>query len=235
MVKGKNVGSCLGDLFSVNWMQDDDLGKFKSETFRSQISKITKQTDKSHVCSFGDKSFEDEKIGNVETASLSVSPSDAAQGAVDARDIYITQAMWAWQHAADWDAKQKAWKRLAGIMKDQEADEALFAGMAAAACADVNPEHLIQCQKKILSERMEMTQMDCHHELAHAVHEKCPASEYHNSAGGWNGFNMKFARVLLNLCESQGVLGKSTTQLVDLVHERCAKAALGRAETRIVV
>ena len=91
MVKGKNVGSCLGDLFSVNWMQDDDLGKFKSETFRSQISKITKQTDKSHVCSFGDKSFEDEKIGNVETASLSVSPSDAAQGAVDARDIYVTQ------------------------------------------------------------------------------------------------------------------------------------------------
>ena len=57
-------------------------------------------------------------------------------------------------------------------MKDQEADEALFAGMAAAACADVNPEHLIQCQKKILSERMEMTQMDCHHELAHAVHER---------------------------------------------------------------
>ena len=40
MVKGKNVGSCLGDLFSVNWMQDDDLGKFKSETFRSQISKV---------------------------------------------------------------------------------------------------------------------------------------------------------------------------------------------------
>jgi len=39
MVKGKNVGSCLGDLFSVNWMQDDDLGKFKSESFRSQISK----------------------------------------------------------------------------------------------------------------------------------------------------------------------------------------------------
>ncbi|CAE7765034.1 Lgmn, partial [Symbiodinium microadriaticum] len=152
-------------------LKDDDLGKFKSESFRSQISKVTKLTDKSHVCSFGDKSFEDEKIGSVETTSLSVSPSDAAQGAVDARDIYVTQAMWAWQHAADWESKQKAWKRLVGIMKDQEADE-----------------------KKILSERMEMTHMDCHHELAHAVHEKCPASEYHNSAGGWNGFNMKFAR-----------------------------------------
>ena len=27
VVKGKNVGSCLGDLFSVNWMQDDDQGQ----------------------------------------------------------------------------------------------------------------------------------------------------------------------------------------------------------------
>ena len=41
MVKGKNIGSCLGDLFSVNWMEDDDLGKLASETFRSQISKAT--------------------------------------------------------------------------------------------------------------------------------------------------------------------------------------------------
>ena len=46
MVRGKNIGSCLGDLFSVNWMQDDDLGKFASETFSSQITKVTKLTNK---------------------------------------------------------------------------------------------------------------------------------------------------------------------------------------------
>ena len=237
MVKGKNVGSCLGDLFSVNWMQDDDAGKFKSETFRSQISKVTKLTNKSHVCSFGDESFEDETIGSVETASsLSASPSDTAQGAVDARDVYLTQAMWAWQHATDKESKQKAWTRVTGIMKDREADEALFAGLAAAACADVNPERLVQCQHKFLHERMEMTHMDCHHELALAVHEHCPASEYHHSAGGWNGFNMKFARVLLNICEGQEALGKSTEQLVHLVQEHCTKASRDRtAEMQILV
>ena len=36
LVRGKNIGSCLGDVFSVNWMPDDDLGKFASETFNSQ-------------------------------------------------------------------------------------------------------------------------------------------------------------------------------------------------------
>ena len=240
MVKGKNVGSCLGDLFSVNWMQDDDLGKYSSETFQSQIDKVTKLTNKSHVCSFGDKSFVDETIGSVETmaaaaGSLSATTPDATQGAVDARDIYLTQAMWAWTRAADEESKQKAWKRLVGVMKDREADEALFAGLATAACADVNPEDLIQCEKKFFSDRMKMSDMDCHHDLAHAVHEHCPASEFHNSAGGWNGFNMKFAQVLLNMCEGKGFLGKSTAQLVDLVHSHCAQASRGRAETQIVV
>lgn len=236
IVKGKNVGSCLGDLFSVNWMQDDDLGKFSSETFRSQIAKVTKLTNKSHVCSFGDKSFVDDTIGSVETTGrLSFSPVDATHGAVDARDVYVTQAMWAWQTAAAGAPKEKAWKRLSGVVADREADETLFNGIAAAACSDVNPGNMIQCQQKFMTERMRMKDADCHHELAHAVHEHCPASSFHHSSGGWNGFNMKFAQVLLNLCEGREMLGKSKEQLLDLVHEHCAKAAQGRTETQIVV
>ncbi|OLP93279.1 hypothetical protein AK812_SmicGene24823 [Symbiodinium microadriaticum] len=107
-------------------------------------------------------------------------------------------------------------------MKDQTADEALFVGMAAPACADVYPMHLIQCQNKLLSECVEMTQTDCQSDLAHAVHEQCPASAHHHCAGGWDSFNMKLARVLRNLSESQRLLGKSTTQLEDLGHKRCA-------------
>ena len=159
VVKGKNVGSCLGDLFSVNWMEDDDLGKLSTETFKSQIAKVrkydqihashththtrtckhkqkckhkykqkhalwhqgsqgsqgawpfeqvTKLTNKSHVCSFGDKSFEDEAIGKVEASALKASGSVAAtSGAVDARDIYVTQAYWAWQNS-EGEAKDKA-------------------------------------------------------------------------------------------------------------------------------
>ncbi|CAE7755257.1 dVPE, partial [Symbiodinium pilosum] len=236
VVKGKNVGSCLGDLFSVNWMEDDDLGKFSSETFSTQIAKVKKLTNKSHVCSFGDKSFVDEKIGDVElSGALSASQSDSAQGAVDARDVYVTQAMWAWQNAPDAESKEKAWKRLVGVVADREADEELFVGLAAAACSDVNPGNMIECQQKFLNDRTEIEDMDCHHELAHAVHEHCPASNFHHAAGGWNGFNMKFAQVLLNMCEGKEVLGKSTEQLVDLVHEHCVKASRSRAETQIVV
>ncbi|OLP74562.1 hypothetical protein AK812_SmicGene45859, partial [Symbiodinium microadriaticum] len=66
---------------------------------------VTKLTNKSHVCSFGDKSFVDDTIGSVETAGrLSFSPVDATHGAVDARDVYVTQA----------------WKRLSGVVADRE-------------------------------------------------------------------------------------------------------------------
>ena len=203
-------------------MRDAALGKFKSVAFCSLISEVATLTVRSHLCSYGNKSLENENVDSVETTSLSVSPSDVARGAVDARDIYVTQALWACQQDADGELKQRASRRLVGIMKDQTADEALFVGMAAPACADVYPMHLIQCQNKLLSECVEMTQTDCQSDLAHAVHEQCPASAHHHCAGGWDSFNMKLARVLRNLSESQRLLGKSTTQLEDLGHKRCA-------------
>mmetsp|Transcript_55349 Transcript_55349/g.123702 ORF Transcript_55349/g.123702 Transcript_55349/m.123702 type:complete len:449 (-) Transcript_55349:96-1442(-) len=234
VVKGKNVGSCLGDLFSVNWMEDDDLGKFASETFSSQISKVTKLTNKSHVCSFGDKSFMNEKIGNVEETGLfSEVQSDALQGAVDARDVYVTQAMWAWQNAANGEIKEKAWKRLMGVMQDREADEAFFAELASAACADVNP-NMADCREKFLNEVQDIQDMDCHHELTQTVHEHCPAATSHHANGGWNGFNMKFARLLLNMCEGQKFLGKHTHQLVDLVQKHCVQASVARGMQIVV-
>ena len=43
-----------------------------------------------HVCSFGDKSFENEAIGDVE-ALAAMESMDVARGSVDARDIYVNQ------------------------------------------------------------------------------------------------------------------------------------------------
>mmetsp|Transcript_44266 Transcript_44266/g.105388 ORF Transcript_44266/g.105388 Transcript_44266/m.105388 type:complete len:441 (+) Transcript_44266:67-1389(+) len=219
MVKGKNVGSCLGDLFSVNWMQDDDLGKLSSETFKTQIAKVTQLTNKSHVCSFGDKSFEDEAIGKVESQTA-LAASAPPKRSVDARDIYVSQAYWAWQRA-EGEAKEKAWQRFLRVVEDREADEKLFESIAMTACADVNK---VDCAKRLLGDRVEMKDLDCHYKLAHTLHAKCPASQSHHSSGGWNGYNMKFSRVLLNLCEAQAMLGKTPEQLASIVEDQCAQA-----------
>ena len=47
-MNGKSIGSCLGDLYSVNWMQNtEDLGV--KQTLQEQYLIVKNLTDKSHV------------------------------------------------------------------------------------------------------------------------------------------------------------------------------------------
>merc|ERR1740138_1016045 len=38
---GKHLKTCLGDLFSIAWMEDADLGQLSSESFRTQVQRVT--------------------------------------------------------------------------------------------------------------------------------------------------------------------------------------------------
>ena len=57
MVGGKYIGSCLGDLFSVNWMEDSDANDLSVETLAEQAATVKRETDKSPVQQFGDLSW----------------------------------------------------------------------------------------------------------------------------------------------------------------------------------
>merc|ERR1712084_147845 len=63
-VNGKSMGTCLGDLFSIAWMEDSDLGQLSTETIAEQVKRVTKRTTKSPVQTFGDRSFIGETIDN---------------------------------------------------------------------------------------------------------------------------------------------------------------------------
>jgi legumain len=62
VVSGKHIGSCLGDLFSINFVEDTDKGDY-SQTLQHQFETIRKLTDKSQVLQWGDLSFVNNKIG----------------------------------------------------------------------------------------------------------------------------------------------------------------------------
>lgn len=57
-VEGRSMGTCLGDLFSVNWMEDLDAavekGYLATETLQAQYETIKKKTNKSHSLQWGD-------------------------------------------------------------------------------------------------------------------------------------------------------------------------------------
>jgi len=48
-INGVHLHTCLGDLFSVNWMQDSDDVDPDTQTLQQQFVKVQKETTKSHV------------------------------------------------------------------------------------------------------------------------------------------------------------------------------------------
>jgi hypothetical protein len=57
MVNGKKVGSCLGDLYSVNWMEDSDQQTGLDQTLEEQYQQVVKLTNKSHPIEYGTQTF----------------------------------------------------------------------------------------------------------------------------------------------------------------------------------
>ena len=65
-VNGKKIGSCLGDLFSINWMEDTEAADVSVETLNDQFETVLTLTTASPVMKFGDFSFMTEPIGDFE-------------------------------------------------------------------------------------------------------------------------------------------------------------------------
>merc|ERR1712190_380067 len=61
-VNGKSIGSCLGDLFSVNWMEDSDAQDTTKETLTAQFQSVKTLTDRSEVMQWGDVTFAEDKV-----------------------------------------------------------------------------------------------------------------------------------------------------------------------------
>jgi len=64
VVDGTHIGSCLGDLYSVNWMEDSDASDVSKETLGVQFATVKLETAQSHVMEFGQFDFKTEVIGD---------------------------------------------------------------------------------------------------------------------------------------------------------------------------
>lgn len=101
VVNGRSVGSCLGDLFSVVWMEDSETADMSMETLMEQFTKVRNLTTKSHVMEYGTVSFKSDPIGDYQSGSSALpitltNVSDVAAAAavrlasaVDSRDVLL--------------------------------------------------------------------------------------------------------------------------------------------------
>lgn len=69
VIMGKHIGSCLGDLFSVKFIEDTEAMDIQTETLQSQFELIRLGTNLSHVMQWGDLSYTDDTLDNYMSSS----------------------------------------------------------------------------------------------------------------------------------------------------------------------
>lgn len=87
----------LGDLYSVNWMEDSDTANMNVEALITQFLAVQKKTNLSHVMEYGDKNFDREPIGEFQgntpnfarTADALVTPRASRADAVRSENVRL--------------------------------------------------------------------------------------------------------------------------------------------------
>lgn len=151
VVNGKNLHTCLGDLYSVSWLEDAD-GAFPRESLQRQMQLVTKETNLSHVQTFGDASFASDFAGAFEgdakdkrgvkfavrgpltvrngvdsrTATLAYLRSKVKRGLPGARTAYLAELAFRAATVARFDAIAAKYGSSAKLLKGVAVDVAAF-------------------------------------------------------------------------------------------------------------
>merc|ERR1712048_1185519 len=130
MVDGKHIGSCLGDLFSVNWMEDLDVETGTSETLEKQFNLVKSETDKSHVTQFGDMSFTNERVSDFVGggSGLGTTPlvEQSAESSVSVRELHLHNLFYAYRLAETSEERVATAEALRVQLVEQQAAETTF-------------------------------------------------------------------------------------------------------------
>lgn len=131
MVQGIELNTCLGDTYSVNWLQEDDAATL-SESLERQFLRIKQRTPKSHVMQYGDLKFVHEPISKflgdsaaTEASSSAVPSSCAFFSQVSSRDVPLHLAYYRYLRASGAD-RIALGKELEAILNKQIKMDQLF-------------------------------------------------------------------------------------------------------------
>jgi legumain len=199
-VNGKELNTCLGDLFSVNWMQDADAANVSQETLQQQFENVKKTTSKSHVMQYGDLTFTAETIGEFEGEKQSQHASSTlyyeSQHHWETRDVKLQYLMTKYQRVPSWETAEELMEEIV----DREYAREVFETFAE--LASPYPDHLLRAQ-------FPPTDFEC---------LKSSMQSHEQYCGRMSDYALKFVQVLVNACES----GVSMDEIDSKLAEACS-------------
>lgn len=127
-VHGKKFPECLGDMFSVSWMEDSDNHDLTKETLKEQISTVTTEVWNCPFCAstvsqYGDKSISSEVVGTYiglnKTVSTRLPNADLGES-IPVPDVRVHLKRIQWLTSTKTEEKAIAWEELQAEIKHRE-------------------------------------------------------------------------------------------------------------------
>lgn len=221
-VNGVSIGSCLGDLYSVNWMEDADkqssLGM--KETLQEQYLLVQKLTDMSHVMQYGDTTFTNLTIGQFEGQVKSEllgrtyqGDREAAvkpRGVVNSRDIKLNDLYYAYLRAEK-----------TNLLKAHKAAAALEAEVM----HRVKSDKIFSTLAQRMTDNDNWTPIFTSPAATPIVASECVSRGYeavYQYCGGFSDYSLQYTRVVYNVCQYHSHSNTCANTVVDTLRELCA-------------
>jgi len=222
-VNGQEMNSCLGDLYSVNWMEDADKQSPKmDETLEIQFEVVQNETDQSHVMQYGDITFTSERIGDFEgetqshnffTASLlkKSKSKKTKRNSVDSRDAKLNSLYYMYLRSDKTDLHRShlAAAALEKELKHRVHTDMFFSDLALALTINTKDFDTVFHAKASRAGYLST----CYKRAIQTYEKKCERL---------SDYSLQYARVLANVCE------RSSTDLqaravFDKITEMCTQ------------
>ena len=194
IVQGKTMGVCLGDEFSIKWMENTDAADESSETLQTQFDVVQREVNKSHVQRFGDLSFVSSPLATFLGAEESTVQSNAVLAGtkggvptVDSRDaklIYLQTRLSELKGAGS-DATVEEVTAAQMELAEEEASRVAATRLFKAVWTRVSGLRAEQMLEKYMPPR----RFDCHRAVLSGANVQ------------YTDFSLKYHRVVVNLCE----------------------------------
>jgi legumain len=215
-VNGKSINSCLGDLFSVSWMEDADAVDTTKESLEENFQTVKTATTRSAVMQWGDTTYTDDKfsefIGNLDP-SLSASASEAPTGLVNARQIDLERLYSMYSSATTSAERVQIGQELQQLLTEQLAVDVIHDKFLALVFPGDEAK-----QEEMRTAKVAPSLRDCEMRV-HNAFEAHAAQHYTVNSG----FALQFHQIVVNTCAEFAQANGPISQLEGAVKDACSQ------------